>query len=106
MPSGYLPDAGDIVWLQFSPQAEHRPALVLSAATYNRKAGLIVCCPMTTQVKGYPFEVPIAGEPPAVVLADQIKSLDWRARRANRKGRVSDEELAMVREMIVALIGA
>ncbi len=69
------PDAGDIVWLQFSPQAGyeqggHRPALVLSPAAYNGKTGLMLCCPMTTQVKGYPFEVPVAGKPAAVVLAD------------------------------------
>ena len=111
MASGYVPDAGDIVWLRFDPQAGHeqaghRPALVLSGARYNRRTGLMVCCPMTTQAKGYPFEVPIAGEPPSVVLADQIKSLDWRVRRARRKGRASHEALAMVREMIVALIGA
>ena len=106
----YVPDAGDVVWLNFTPQAGHeqaghRPALVLSPAAYNEKAGLMVCCPMTTQIKNYPFEVLIAGTPPSAVLADQVKSLDWRVRRATRKGRISTEELADVRAKIVALIG-
>ncbi len=65
----------------------------------------MVCCPMTTQGKGYPFEVAVVGKRPGIVLADQVKSLDWRARKANRKGRVSDVELADVRARIVALIG-
>jgi mRNA interferase MazF len=105
----YVPDAGDVVWLNFTPQAGHeqaghRPALVLSPATYNDKAGLMVCCPMTTQIKNYPFEVRITGTPATVVLADQVKSVDWRARRATRKGAVSAEELADVRAKILALI--
>ncbi len=106
----YVPDAGDIVWLQFDPQAGreqagHRPALVLSPAAYNGKTSLMVCCPMTTQEKGYPFEVAVSGDSPGIVLADQVKSLDWRIRRATRKGRVADGELADVRAKIVALIG-
>lgn len=106
----YVPEAGDIVWLQFDPQAGHeqaghRPALVLSPAAYNGRTSLMVCCPMTTQVKGYPFEVDVAGNRPGVVLADQVKGLDWRVRRATRKGRVSDAELADVRAKIAALIG-
>ena len=97
----YVPEAGDIVWLHFTPQAGHeqaghRPALVLSPAAYNR-TGLMLCCPMTTKIKGYPFEVPIADDPPSVVLSDQVKSLDWRARSARRKGRVTGAELAAVR---------
>jgi mRNA interferase MazF len=104
------PDAGDIVWLHFSPQAGHeqgghRPALVLSPAAYNGKTGLMLCCPMTTQVKGYPFEVPVAGKPAAVVLADQVKSLDWVARRAQRKGKVTAAELSEVRAKLAALVG-
>lgn len=106
----YVPDAGDIVWLQFNPQAGHeqaghRPAVVLSPASYNGKTGLMLCCPMTTQVKGYPFEVRIGGSRPGVVLSDQIKSLDWRARKAARKGRITDAELADVRGKVGALIG-
>ncbi|TAM09637.1 MAG: endoribonuclease MazF [Nevskiaceae bacterium] len=105
----YIPDAGDIVWLQFSPQAGHeqaghRPALVLSPASYNGRTGLMVCCPMTTQVKGYPFEVQVSGGRKGAVLADQVKSLDWRVRAATRKGAVSSRELAEARRKAVALI--
>ncbi len=108
--SRYVPDAGDIVWLLFEPQAGreqagHRPALVISPAAYNGKTGLMRCCPMTTQIKGYPFEVVIAGARSGVVLADQVKSLDWRARKATRKGRASAAELSEVRAKALALIG-
>jgi mRNA interferase MazF len=106
----YVPDAGDIVWLNFTPQAGHeqaghRPALVLSPAAYNGRTDLMICCPMTTQIKNYPFEVLIAGTTPSAALADQVKSLDWRIRKAERKGTVSAEELAEVRAKIMALIG-
>jgi len=106
----YEPDAGDIVWLNFTPQAGHeqagrRPALVLSTAAYNGKTSLILCCPLTTQIKNYPFEVFIGGTPPNAVLADQVKSLDWRSRDAKPKGRVSPEQLAEVRAKVRALIG-
>ena len=106
----YVPDAGDIVWLEFDPQAGHeqaghRPAVVLSPAAYNCKTSLMVCCPLTTRIKSYPFEVAIAGKPDSVVLADQVKSLDWRARRATRKGRVSPAELEEVRAKLRALVG-
>lgn len=98
------------MWLEFDPQvgheqAGHRPAVVLSPAAYNGKTGLMVCCPLTTKVKGYPFEVPITGKPAGVVLADQVKNLDWRARKAVRKGQVTAEELAQVRAKLRALIG-
>ena len=110
MVRGYVPEAGDIVWLHFDPQAGHehsghRPALVLSPSTYNGKTGLMLCCPMTTQVKGYPFEVLIASDRPSAALADQVKSLDWVVRRASHKGKVSSVELAEVRAKIIALIG-
>jgi mRNA interferase MazF len=106
----YVPDAGELVWLEFTPQSGreqggHRPALVLSPAAYNSKTSLMVCCPLTTQIKNYPFEVLITGMPQSVVLADQVKSLDWRSRNATRKGRVSPAELAEVRAKIRALIG-
>ncbi|BFU90235.1 MAG: mRNA-degrading endonuclease [Nitrospira sp.] len=94
--SGYVPDRGDIVWLQFNSQSwheqdGHRPALVLSPASYNRASGLMLCCPMTSQQKGYPFEVVISDDPhrTSVVLADQIKSLDWKTRQAVKKGTAS-----------------
>ena len=106
----YVPGAGDIVWLQFDPQAGHeqaghRPALVLSPAAYNVKKGLMVFCPLTTKVKGYPFEVltDMEGQVGAV-LADQVKSLDWRTRKAKRKGAVSNEVLGEVRAKIKALL--
>lgn len=105
----YVPEAGDIVWLHFDPQAGHeqaghRPALVLSPASYNRVVGLMVCCPMTTQIKGYPFEVLVdAGR--SAILADQVKSLDWRARRAEHKGTVTAGELAEARAKATALLG-
>ncbi len=111
----YVPEAGDIVWLNFTPQAGHeqsghRPALVLSPVTYNDKTSLMICCPMTTQIKNYPFEVfigsaPLIGAQASVVLADQVKSVDWRVRKATRKGAVSPEELAEVRAKILTLIG-
>jgi mRNA interferase MazF len=106
----YVPDAGDVVWLHFDPQAGHeqaghRPALVLSPSAYNDKTGLMLCCPMTTQIKGYPFEVSINGERPQAVLADQVKSVEWGARKATLKGQVSSSELADVRAKIAALIG-
>ena len=85
------PKRGDVVWLEFTPQAGHeqagrRPALVLSPIEYNRKVGLMLCCPITSQVKGYPFEVALPAGLPVhgVVLADQVRSLDWRARKATR----------------------
>ena len=104
----YIPEAGDIVWLQFNPQAGHeqaghRPALVLSPAKYY-KIGLMLCCPMTTKIKGYPFEVVIKGSQTSAALADQVKSLDWKVRKAKRKSQVSASELAEVRAKSVALI--
>ncbi len=106
----FVPEAGDIVWLQFDPQAGHeqaghRPALVLTPASYNGKTGMMLCCPMTTKPKGYPFEVAVAGRDRSIVLADQVKSLDWRARKAKRKGTASTTELADVRAKLCALIG-
>ncbi|TPW21372.1 MAG: mRNA interferase [Elusimicrobia bacterium] len=87
MPPPYCPKRGDVVWLSFSPQAGHeqagkRPALTLSPEAYNRKVGLAIFCPITTQVKGYPFEVSIPGgfKAEGVVLSDQVKSFDWQSR--------------------------
>ena len=86
---GYIPGAGDIVWLSFNPQAGHehsgrRPALVISPKAYNEKTKLAIFCPITSQVKGYPFEVNIPDklEINGVILSDQIKSLDWKIRKA------------------------
>lgn len=103
----YVPGRGDVVWISLNPQAGHeqagrRPALVLSPAAYNRRVGLAILCPITSQVKGYPFEVVI---PPGlgvtgVVLADQVKNLDWRVRRAELITRLPD---VTVREVLAKL---
>lgn len=107
---GYVPDSGDVVWLQFDPQAGHeqagrRPAVVLSPASYNGITGLMLCCPMTTRIKGYPFEVLLADDQGSAVLADQVNSLDWRARLASFKAKVSPTELSEIRRKAGALIG-
>jgi mRNA interferase MazF len=107
----YVPERGDLVWLNFTPQAGHeqagqRPALVLSPAAYNGKTGLMLCCPITSQVKGYPFEVAVEGEAgiTGVILADQIKSLDWRARQTRRKGRATSEVVKRALARAMALL--
>jgi mRNA interferase MazF len=86
----YIPSRGDVVWLDFDPQAGHeqagrRPALILSPQLYNRNSGLAVCCPITNQAKGYPYEVKIPEKLPVtgVILADQIRNLDWQTRKAD-----------------------
>lgn len=105
-----VPEAGDVVWLQFNPQAGHeqaghRPALVISPAAYNAKAGLMVCCPLTSVVKGHPFEVLVEVDGvTAAILADQVKSLDWRARHARRNCTVSPEVMLHVRAKLKALL--
>lgn len=107
---GYVPDSGDVVWLQSDPQAGHeqaghRPGLVISPASYNRRTGLMVCCPVTTRIKGHPFEVLIRIDGvDSAVLSDQVKSLDWQARRARRKAAVSGEVMIEVRARIKALL--
>jgi mRNA interferase MazF len=85
----YTPSRGDVVWITLNPQAGHeqagrRPALILSPQAYNGKVGLAILCPITSQVKGYPFEVavPEGLDVSGVVLSDQVKSLDWQARAA------------------------
>jgi mRNA interferase MazF len=111
MPSRrYVPEAGDVVWLEFDPQAGHeqagqRPALVVSPSSYNGRSGLMVCCPMTTRIKRHPFEV-IAdvGGVESAVLSDQVKSLDWKARKAKKKASVSATVMEHVRAKIKALL--
>ena len=107
----YVPDRGDIVWLHFNPQAGHeqaghRPALVLSPAAYNRPTGLMLCCPMTSHKKGYPFEVVMIDEPnhTSVVLADQVKSLDWKVKKAVKKGTASLNVVAETLSKLQALL--
>jgi mRNA interferase MazF len=100
------------VWLEFDPRAGHeqagrRPALVLSPASYNGKVGLAILCPVTSRAKGYPFEVPVprGSGVEGVLLADQVKSLDWRAREAERIGRAPDRVTQQVLEKLGVLLG-
>ena len=111
MAASYVPARGDLVWLQFNhqaghEQAGHRPALVISPSSYNRRVGLALCCPVTSQVKGYPFEVllPEGLAVEGVVLSDQIKSLDWRVRKARRIGSVPTGVLQETVGKILALV--
>jgi mRNA interferase MazF len=108
----YAPDAGELVWLNFNPQAGHeqsgrRPALILSPKTYNHKSGLALACPVTSRVKGYPFEVhiPAGCGVGGVILADQLKSVDWKVRRAEKIGRVPAATLEDVLARLASLLG-
>lgn len=108
----YIPDRGDIVWLQFTPQAGfeqagHRPALVISPRSYNGRVGLAIFCPITSRVKGYPFEVAFrsGGKAEGAILADQLKSLDWKARDAKKFDTASEEIMSEVLAKIEALVG-
>jgi mRNA interferase MazF len=110
---GFVPERGDVVWLSFSPQlgreqAGRRPALVLSPRRYNERVGLALVCPITSRAKGYPFEVPlrsgatIAG----VILADHLRSVDWRARAAEVAGQAPPDVVSEVIARVRPLIGA
>ena len=108
----FVPDAGDLVWLDFTPQAGReqagrRPAVVLSPRAYNEKTSLAIVCPVTSQAKGYPFEVgvPAGSRITGVILADHLKSLDWRQRRAQKIGKIPRSHLQKVLELISALLG-
>jgi mRNA interferase MazF len=107
----YTSERGDVVWLSFSPQAGHeqagrRPALVLSPKEYNKKVGLSIMCPITSQVKSYPFEVivPEDRKVEGVVLSDQVKSLDWRERNAELICRLPDEVIVEVLGKLLVLL--
>lgn len=107
----YVPDAGDLVWLTFDPQAGHeqrgrRPALILSPRLYNAKARLAIACPITSQVKGYPFEValPTDSAVTGVILADHVKNLDWNARRVVFAAKAPSEVVIEVRERLRVLL--
>lgn len=108
----YVPNRGDVVWLTFTPQAGHeqagrRPAVVVSPRAYNQRVLLALVCPVTSQAKGYPFEVvlPAGVKLSGVVLADQIKSLDWRARKAEFVARLPTSTLHEVTQKLWTLIG-
>lgn len=106
----YVPERGDLIWLDFNPQADHeqsgkRPALVLSPKDYNRRTSLLIACPVTSKVKGYPFEVAVtATKIVGVVLSDQVKSLDWRVRKAAFAEKASAEVLAETRTKLLLLL--
>ncbi len=111
MKNAYCPQRGDIVWMSMSPQAGseqrgRRPALVLSPQSYNRTAGLALCCPLTSKQKGYPFEVPVGEGLPitGVILADQLRSLDWRARDCARISTSSDATVERVLHLLSLLL--
>ena len=111
MAASYVPARGDLVWLQFNPQAGHeqaghRPALVVSPSSYNRRVGLAVCCPVTSRVKGYPFAalLPKGLGVEGAVLSDQLKSVDWRVRKARRIGSVPTDVLQETVGKILALV--
>ena len=108
----YVPDSGDVVWLTFDPQAGHeqrgrRPALILSPRTYNAKARLAIACPITSHVKGYPFEVPLppGGKIVGAVLADHVKNVDWHVRRAVFEAKMPADIMTDVRERLRVLLG-
>ena len=110
MAVSYVPDAGHIVWLEFDPQvgreqAGRCPAVVLTPASYNKKTSLMICCPLTSQIKGYPFEVLVEIDGiQSVVLSDQVKSLDWKIRKAKFKDKVSLDVLIEVRAKAKSLL--
>jgi len=101
----YVPDRGHLIWVDFNPQAEHRPAMVLSPKIYNEKSGLAICCPITSKVKNYPFAVELSKKlGGGCVLADQVKSLDWRVRHAKLKSKASPKILTEVLEKLEILL--
>ena len=107
----YVPERGDVVWLDFRPRAGHeqagpRPALVVSPGIYNRRSGLMLCCPITSRLRRYPFVVPLLGEPDVggAILADQVRAIDWRARRARKRGRASNRTVQEVIARLHALL--
>ena len=107
----YVPERGDIVWISLNPQAGHeqagrRPAVVVSPRSYNGKVGLGLFCPVTSHVKGYPFEVavPVGLPVNGVILADQVKSLDWRARQVEFAARLPSNTSAEVVGKLAVLL--
>ncbi|OZI19786.1 mRNA-degrading endonuclease [Bordetella genomosp. 9] len=106
----YVPDRSEIIWIDFDPQAgreqaKRRPALVLSPRIYNAKTNLLICCPITSAVKGYPFEVAVdSAKMAGVVLSDQVKSLDWKVRKAAKIERASDAVMVEVMAKVCALL--
>ena len=110
MVRSYVPETGDIVWLEFDPQAGReqagrRPAVVLTPGGYNKKTSLMICCPLTSQIKGYPFEVMVEIDGvQSVILSDQVKSMDWKIRKAKYKNKVKPEVVAEVKAKAKSLL--
>ena len=110
MVSPYIPDRGDIVWIDFSPQVGHeqagyRPALVVSPISYNLPSGLMLACPITSTIKDYPFEVRLRlKDTEGVILADQVKNLDWRSRPVRFDQIASHEVIDLVQRLIASLV--
>ena len=105
----YIPDRGDIVWLEFNPQKGHeqkgrRPGIVLSKKEYNQKSSLAIICPITSKIKGYPFEVKVNSTIQGVILSDQIRSIDWKSRNAAFIEKTSEEILKEILENIDLLL--
>lgn len=112
MPKRYVPERGDLVWIHFTPQAGreqagHRPAVVVSPRTYNDKAGLALFCPITSQSKGYPFEVALPDGFPVkgVVLCDHLKSLDYASRQTEFAAQLPPESVKNILAKIRTLLG-
>jgi mRNA interferase MazF len=108
----YIPERGDVIWISFNPQVGHeqagwRPAVVLSPKAYNGKVGLAILCPITNQAKGYPFEVVLPKEMDVtgVILSDQVKSLDWRVRKAEFKASLPEDVIEEVLAKLGTLLG-
>ncbi|EJG5414306.1 endoribonuclease MazF [Salmonella enterica] len=104
----FVPDEGNIVWLNFDPsagheQTGHRPCVVVSPFAYNR-TGMMICCPMTTKEKEWPWALALTADETSVVLTDQVRSVDWRERKAELKGQVTETELAQIRYNISLLL--
>ncbi len=111
IPKNYVPQSGDVVWITLNPQAGHeqagrRPAVVISPRSYNDKTGLAILCPITNQVKGYPFEVllPVGLPVTGAILSDQVKSLDWHARNAELMGILPAKTISEVLEKLLTLL--
>lgn len=109
MTKRYTPDAGDLIWVHYdippgSSAQDYKPAVVISPATYNKKSGLIVACAITTTQQGYPFEVTVGTDPHMVVLADQVKSLDWLNTKISHQGKITTAQLAEIRAKLHALL--
>ena len=105
--SDYVPDEGEIVWIQLSPtvgreQTGHRPAVVLTKAEYNGRTGMMFCVPLTSRIKNYPFEVAVGS---GVALVDHSRAVDWKARGLSRKGAATPDEMQAMRAKLHKLVG-